>query len=82
MPSPFPGMDPYVESQEWSDFRASFVPAIRKALIPRLAQGTRRASNDASASSTSKMSLLELLFPMRPSLNWMSGRQPATAARL
>ena len=36
MPSPFPGMDPYIESQEWSDFHASFVPAIREALMPRL----------------------------------------------
>lgn len=24
MPSPFPGMDPFIENQEWEDFHASF----------------------------------------------------------
>jgi hypothetical protein len=34
MPSPFPGMDPYIESQKWEDFHTSFVSAIRDALVP------------------------------------------------
>lgn len=37
MPSPFPGMDPFLESQLWSDFHADFIPAIRARLVPRLA---------------------------------------------
>lgn len=37
MPSPFPGMDPFLEDQEWTDFHASFITAIRDALNPRMA---------------------------------------------
>ncbi len=37
MPSPFPGMDPFLESQEWDDFHYSLNAAIRDALSPRLA---------------------------------------------
>lgn len=37
MPSPFPGMDPFLESQEWEDFHASFNLVIRDSLSPRLA---------------------------------------------
>src|SRR4051794_32811434 len=37
MPSPFPGMDPYLESPtHWSDFHATFVPALRDAINMRL----------------------------------------------
>lgn len=36
MPSPFPGMDPYIESQEWEDFHTSSLTAIRDLLSPRL----------------------------------------------
>jgi hypothetical protein len=36
MPSPFPGMDPFIENQEWSDFHASLIPVIRDALTPQL----------------------------------------------
>jgi hypothetical protein len=34
MPSPFPGMDPFLESQEWDDFHARFNLAISDALGP------------------------------------------------
>lgn len=37
MPSPFPGMDPFLELQEWDDFHYSLYAAIRDALSPRLA---------------------------------------------
>ena len=37
MPSPFPGMDPYLESPaHWSDFHGTFVPALRDAINQRL----------------------------------------------
>jgi hypothetical protein len=36
MPSPFPGMDPYIESWIWGDFHASMCQAIRDQLNPRL----------------------------------------------
>ena len=32
MPSPFPGMDPFIERQEWRDFHSSFIPNIKVAL--------------------------------------------------
>jgi hypothetical protein len=37
MPSPFPGMDPYLEAPEiWEDFHASLAREIRDQLAPRL----------------------------------------------
>jgi len=37
MPSPFPGMDPYLEDPAfWSDFHASFLPYLRDAINERL----------------------------------------------
>src|SRR3989442_9357114 len=34
MPSPFPGMDPFIEGQQWEDFHASLIPALKDALVP------------------------------------------------
>lgn len=34
MPSPFPGMDPFIEIQEWESFHASFIIDIADALSP------------------------------------------------
>jgi hypothetical protein len=37
MPSPFPGMDPFLEgSPEWQDFHDDFIYAIRQALVPQV----------------------------------------------
>ena len=37
MPSPFPGMDPYLEQPDvWHDFHESFCPACRALLMPQL----------------------------------------------
>lgn len=32
MPSPFPGMDPYIEAQEWTDFHARFISVLGEIL--------------------------------------------------
>lgn len=34
MPSPYPGMDPFIEAQEWSDFHVTFNAAIAEQLQP------------------------------------------------
>lgn len=34
MPSPFPGMDPFIESQEWSDSHVTFVAIIAELITP------------------------------------------------
>ena len=34
MPSPFPGMDPFIEDQEWEDFRSTFNTVLRETLAP------------------------------------------------
>jgi hypothetical protein len=34
MPSPFPGMDPFIEDQEWEDFHATFNTVMRETLAP------------------------------------------------
>ncbi len=36
MPSPFPGMDPFIESQEWSDFQPVAIATFAEILNPRL----------------------------------------------
>jgi Protein of unknown function (DUF4058) len=37
MPSPFPGMNPYLEQPDaWSDFHLAFVPALRNELVAQL----------------------------------------------
>ena len=36
MPSVFPGMDPFIESDEWEDFHANIISGIQAALIPSL----------------------------------------------
>ena len=34
MPSPFPGIDPFIEGYEWSDFHTRFITAMSDALVP------------------------------------------------
>jgi hypothetical protein len=36
MPSPFPGMDPFIEAQEWNDFHVTLNVGIRELLTPQL----------------------------------------------
>lgn len=37
MPSPFPGMNPYLEQEDvWHDFHERFIPAAAEALLPQL----------------------------------------------
>src|SRR5438874_2236080 len=36
MPSPFPGMDPYLEISEWSNFHFDFIAAIKDQLQPQV----------------------------------------------
>lgn len=36
MPSPFPGMNPFLESQIWEDFHQEFIGGIRQFLLPLL----------------------------------------------
>ena len=38
MSSPFPGMDPFLESQEWEDFYTTFSTVLRERLGPSLEQ--------------------------------------------
>ena len=40
MPSPFPGMNPYLEQEiVWHDFHQSFIPAARESLSPQVRPG-------------------------------------------
>jgi hypothetical protein len=36
MPSPFPGMDPFIESQRWEPFHSAFIPVVQELLVPQL----------------------------------------------
>lgn len=36
MPSPLPGMDPFIEGQRWSDFHHGFIEDLRSALTPQV----------------------------------------------
>ncbi len=37
MPSPFPGMDPYLEGDMWQEFHETLASAMRAQLMPLLA---------------------------------------------
>lgn len=39
MPSPFPGMDPFIESQDWESFHSEFMVEIARALRKTLPKG-------------------------------------------
>ena len=36
MPSPLPGMDPFIEGQRWEAFHAMFIVGIQETLMPQL----------------------------------------------
>jgi len=36
MPSPLPGMDPYLESQRWKSFHTLFISTVHEMLVPRV----------------------------------------------
>jgi hypothetical protein len=36
MPSPFPGMDPFIEGQRWRDFHTRFVTVLSEMLMPQV----------------------------------------------
>src|SRR5688572_12662502 len=36
MPSPFPGMDPFIESQRWEGFHARMITALSDLLVPEI----------------------------------------------
>lgn len=36
MASPFPGLDPYLESQLWADFHSRFIAALSEDLVPKV----------------------------------------------
>jgi len=36
MPSPFPGMDPFIEGQDWEDFHTGFIAELSAALVPHV----------------------------------------------
>lgn len=36
MPSPFPGMDPFIESQLWEDFHTDFITVLRQELVSKV----------------------------------------------
>lgn len=36
MPSPFPGMDPFIESQMWEDFHTRFITTLSESLVPKV----------------------------------------------
>lgn len=36
MPSPFPGIDPFIEEQKWVDFHHELIAVMRESLVPRV----------------------------------------------
>lgn len=36
MPSPFPGVDPFIEGQRWHGFHSNFITGIQSALVPQV----------------------------------------------
>jgi hypothetical protein len=36
VPSPFPGLDPFIEGQCWSDFHTDYIAAVRAQIVPQV----------------------------------------------
>lgn len=36
MPSPFPGVDPFIEGQTWQDFHGAFLEMVREVMVPQV----------------------------------------------
>jgi hypothetical protein len=45
MPSPFPGVDPFIEDQEWEDFHSTFNTVLRESLAPGVEPRHRERHN-------------------------------------
>jgi hypothetical protein len=80
MPSPFPGMDPYIQGQTWLNFHNSFCIALRNQLVPQVLPKyvvdveerlVVEIEDDASASYLADVSLKE---------SETNSREPALAA--
>ncbi len=71
MPSPFPGMDPYIERPEiWPDFQNSLIAAIRSALQPFLKPRYVAMTED-------RLYVVESDRPIRPDLSLVRTSSPA-----
>ena len=68
MPTPFPGMDPYLESPRyWQDFHDSFITYARAALQPQLPQRYRaRISERLVLEATERVMVPDITVVKRP----------------
>ncbi len=74
MPSPFPGMDPYIERPEiWPDFHDSLITCIRGALQPLLKPRYVAVTAD-------RLYVVEADRPIRPDVAVVQTSSPATPA--
>ena len=54
MPSPFPGMDPFIESQAWEDFHHAWIETVREWLISMCGPDTSSGSKNACMWTTAR----------------------------
>ena len=63
MPSPFPGMDPYLEGHLWPDVHNSLAYLIKAQLAPRLAAPYIVHMNNYTVQDTSPMDDVGIMYP-------------------
>ena len=63
MPSPFPGMDPYLEGHLWPDVHNSLAYLIKAQLAPRLAAPYIVHMNNYTVQDTSPSDDLGIMYP-------------------
>ncbi len=81
MPSPFPGMDPYLEGAEWPDLHSSLANAIKRLLLPQISPRYTARVNKYIVKDTAPDEDLGIFYPDVELLNLRSGKveEPAVA---
>ena len=82
MKCPFPGMDPFIEDQCWSDFHADFIVRLREQLLPSVLPDYFVSVERAISLSRSEDSDDRLVVPdlsIEESGEWTGGRDGGTA---
>ncbi|MBI3863629.1 MAG: DUF4058 family protein, partial [Planctomycetia bacterium] len=75
MPSPFPGMDPYIERSEiWPDFHDRFITYLCAALKPLLLPRYVALTQD-------RLYVVEADRPIRPDISVVQANRPSAAAK-
>lgn len=85
MPSPFPGMDPYLEGGAWPDFQLLFIVELLSAIVPRIRtkyviEAQRRECFETGLSAPGRFRRPDVSIGTRPTRVGLCRQPPNSAA--